>query len=137
MVNVKFVKDNWVAIIFILAVLGSFVVAREDSKTRDRAQHTQLVEGCKRNSARAALIGAYQHETAEARRASGDFDVAEKYDAFRLASFELIPVPEGLDPGDMSLAEVEPVTQGGKIVKYRLTKRATALQAAGCERAYP
>lgn len=129
----RWIRHNWLAIVVLLAIFASFWASDSESAHRDDAQHRQLVESCVRGSAKSALLAAYQHRTAEARRDAGDISIADDYEAFAKANIDIIPVPEGVTQGDPAIASVtrEPMPGGYKFV---LTGQAQQLQRSGCER---
>lgn len=131
-----FLRHNWLVILFLAAIIVSFAVTVSDSRSRDDKTRATLVEGCTRTSGRTALDAAYKYRTAEARRSTGDEDIARDYDAFAQGQLDLIPAPKGFE-GNKALADVEPVyDKAGKLVKYKVSPAARELHVAGCERIY-
>lgn len=131
----SFLRKNWIAVVFLAAVVAFFVVSNHESSVRDHVQHVQLVNSCKRGAARTAIVAAYQHRTADARRATGDTAIADDYDAYALGSVASIPAPPGVSAGDPTMVEVHRVSMPGGKYMFELTAHAKALQAAGCEHA--
>ena len=123
------VRQNAILLIFLVAVIASFVVSNQESHSRDRSQARQIVAGCISNSARAAKNAAGWHELSlrvAARGNPGDSISAQKYDAISRGIISDIPAPR-FHQGDPRIAEAR--FDGERIV---LTPRAKAMQKAGC-----
>lgn len=141
-------RNNWVAIVFIFAVVASFVVGQQESKQRDEAQRTQLVAGCSRTSERSVLDAAYKQKTSDVRRAAGtpkDIVAADEYQKFSLGGVDLIPLPAEvreamasgeLHPQDALIRAVVESTNAAGDPIYRLTPEARAVVKQGCVEAY-
>lgn len=134
-VGMAWIRSNLIFLIFVGAVIVSFVVANKESSQRDRDQAAQLVAGCIRTSERASLNAAFQFDAAEARSKSGDEGVADKYSAQAEAMISTIPAPRNIEDRSELIA-VRFVKRPDETLVARLTSRAAELQQKGCEQAY-
>jgi hypothetical protein len=126
------IRRNAVVLIFVLAVAGAFVLNRVDAESgQDQARADNLTLCVLANEGR-ALDAAYKRRTADARRASGDAQVADDYDAFARGVEENLAIARYLDH-PVEAAQVE-LTAGKDGEKYTLTAHSKALIAEGCER---
>lgn len=142
-------RKNWVAIVFLVAVVGSYFGGRQDSINRDRAQSKQLITGCERSTERGVLLAAYQQTTSDVRRAAGtpkDIVAADRYQMFALGNIEQLQLPRGLiikvhtdtnlSTGQALIQSVVPgVNEAGEDI-YRLRPAAKVVVHQGCVEAY-
>lgn len=135
---VHWLRHNWIPIVFIIAVVASFLISDAESKSRDRAQREQLVIGCTRSSGRTALDAAYKLKTADVRHAThGKLSqrAADAYSAYAWGEIRLLPAPPGV-AGTTALIKTVKVSPPGERPYFKLSPSTQALLRAGCELAY-
>lgn len=131
-----FLRTHIWGLLILVAIVASFVVSREDSISRDRAQHTQLVQGCERGSYQKAMGARGWFEGAKTRRGTGDFEAANRYEAVALGMIHTIPAPKA-HVDDPRLADATLVKKPGERPIYVLTSDAQKWQREGCQLAFP
>lgn len=133
-----FVRDNWIAVVFILAVIASFVVNQRQSVNADNRQTANVVEGCVSNSVRTA-IGAQGwmrlSERVAERNNRGDQVSAGRYAAVAGGMIAQIAAPPGYE-GSHILAEVQERRDASGHIKIVVTNRAAKLHREGCKLRY-
>lgn len=146
--GVNWVRANAIFVIFLVAVVASFVVSNQESARRDSVQRAQLVSGCSRTGEARILNAAYKQKTSDVRRAAGtppDIKAADAYELFALGEANLVPLPAKVEAAlrerkfDLSKALIDSIELGrdaaGKQI-YQLTPKAKAVIRAGCVEAY-
>jgi hypothetical protein len=136
---VHWLAQNIVLVVFLIAVVGSFVISNKESASRDNEQRAQLITGCSRTSARTAFNAIGQFALAERvgrRNNPGDQKSSELYAAVGNGLLESIPLPDGMKMGDPAIYEAKLVVSMGKKPTFHLSDSAKALQKAGCAKAY-
>lgn len=122
--------QNWIAIVFVIAVIASYAIQRDERVTADKQQKAAAVAGCVRASVRPALGAAFDLQAAVARSADGNSSIARAYQKLANGLIATIPAPAGF-AGSPLLAEIYYTND-----EARLTARARRLQRQGCEEAY-
>lgn len=134
MAQMHWIRHNWLALVVLVAIAGSFLITDHDSQARDRAQATQLVQGCVKNSKRTALGAAgwdKLNQRVRARNAPGDERSADIYLAVSEGMAEELPAPVGADPQALVRATYDPATK-----RLVLDPQALVWQKRGCEELY-
>lgn len=133
-----YVRDNWIALVFIIAVVASFVVNRQESLDRDRKSVAAQVQGCVSNSARTA-VGAQGwlrlSDRVRERGNPGDSRSADTYAATAGGMIAEIVAPKGYEGSPTLVEVVEVKNDYGKLI-IRPTARAKDLHRLGCEDRY-
>jgi hypothetical protein len=131
----SWIRHNWLALVVLVAIVGSFFVARADSIQRDADQADALIEGCVSSNTARALVAAFQHRTADARRSTGDIGIANDYDAFaRGQESNLIAAKYTDDPSAAAQVIVREDENGQLAVE--LTPESEALISESCAKFY-
>lgn len=131
----RWLRNNGIILLFILAVIGSYIAARDTTRQTDSQRRTELVNDCYRNSGRSALVIDFKLRVA---RAETNQKLAADLRANARGGLRLIPAPFGEtdDSQRVALAEVEQVDRNGTSV-FVLTDRAIRAQREGCRKVFP
>lgn len=133
-------RTHFWGLLIIVAIVVSFVITRHDSNTADHARGQQAIAGCESRAATTAIDAAGWHRLAQrvaARNNAGDAVSAANYEGISRSMTDQLFAPPGMKPADRpNLVEVFTIIQSDKTVKFVLTPRADALQAAGCKARY-
>jgi len=130
----KFLADYWVPLLVLIAVLAAGYYVTKENESRNDEQTAQQIAGCIRGSERTALAAAFTIEAAKARAATGDEEVAKRYEAIARGQISKIPAPQG-SIGDPHIAEIRQTKDANGKPIMVLTDEAAALQKRGCEEA--
>lgn len=133
------ISKNWLSVIcvFLLIGLGGVVwrVQQDQRAQKSRQAHMRVTDAnlnCRRASERTALAAAFIFEEAYA-APSG---TSEVHNGFARGLILTIPVAPA-DKNNPTIAETERIENSRRVVTYKLTDEAKALQKAGCDRLFP
>lgn len=130
----RWIRQHFMALVVLVAIVVSFFVAQHDSIERDKAQSDALVAGCVQSGTGRALLSAWQSDAADARRAEGDVEVANDYVAYANATAASLAIAKLIDDPKRATQAVKVHTENGP--QFVLTQEAAALVARGCEAQY-
>lgn len=127
-------RNNFIAIVFLLAVAGSFWVAKVDSSRRDRNIVDAAVSVCERTSNGTAYDVVFKFLVAKSARGRGESEFARKTEFYARGKLRTLPAPQSFGNDEQELMQlVETDQRNGRIV---LSPRAVRLQREGCERLF-
>ena len=129
----EWIRQNLVAAAVLLAVVASFVIGRLDSEVAQDKTREDSVALCTIANQGRALDASYKHSTGDARRSTGDEEIADQYDAYARGVEASLAISRYIEHPSQA-AQVE-LVDGPEGPMYQLTSESKALIAEGCERA--
>jgi hypothetical protein len=134
------IRNNWIVVMLLCAVILSFVVQRHDSLNRDHQRVDAQIANCVLASARSAVEANGWHRLslrAELRNNKDDPYSAASYQGTADSVIALIPPPSPVNKINPRLAETTAVRSAdGSRFYFTITPRAQRLQVAGCNQQY-
>lgn len=131
----QWLKSNAVFVVFLLAIVLSFLVNQHDSQVDDARQTRADVQACLRTTERAALEAAFQYDAADAREKDGNLATADKYRAVANQIIYSLPGTAGLEAKKM-MAELRFYRDSAGVMHAELTHDARKLQRSACSEAF-
>lgn len=123
--------------VLLLVGLGGVVYRIQHNQQAEKAKQeqtrtTDANKNCRRASERTALAAAFIFAEAY----DSPEGTSEVHNGYARGLILTLPVPKGHE-NDPTIAEVERLENSRRVVTYRLTPEAKALQIAGCNRYFP
>lgn len=127
---INWAKDNFMVLIFLAAIVASFVVAQQESANRDRDLVKAAVSVCARTSNGTAYDVVFKFRLARAARKQSEDKLASDIESYARGKLRTLPAPPSFSNDEAELRTlIDTERKDGRIV---LTKEATALQRQGC-----
>lgn len=128
---INWIRQNFMVLIFLLAIGGSFIVAADDARQRDKNLVTAAVSVCERTSNGTAYDVVFKFHLADDARAAGKDKLASDIESFARGKLRTLPAPPRLGNKEKDLRTlVDTEERDGRLV---LTKEAARLQKVGCK----
>lgn len=132
--NVDWIKRNGVLFAFIVFAAAAIFVVRADARSYADSVRQDNIDACIRASRRVAFQAAFAAEAAAARRADGNSQAADFYDATAQGLLGTLARPPRTSVADMG--HVVRVREADGVTRVVLTPLTRSKQRAGCFAAY-
>ena len=134
----NWLKEHWVALMIVAALVVAPIYGHADAvsqaSSQTKAAATRLYQNCLTASPRTAASVAFTKAAADARRMTGDEEVADQYEALARLQTSTILAPRGYE-GSSQLVEVSFDRVDGELTAH-LSERSRELLREGCRQAY-
>lgn len=128
---IGWIKHNIMAVVVLLAIAASFVVAQLESSKRDGRIVKAAVSVCERTSNGTAYDVDFKFRMAKDARKRGEGELASDIESYARGKLRTLPAPVRFNNEEKKLREL--IDMGRKHGRIVLTKEATALQKEGCK----
>lgn len=133
----NWLKEHWLALMIVTALVAAPIYGHVDAVRQASSQTkaaTRLYQNCLTASPRTAASVAFTVAAADARRMTGDEEVADQYEALARLQTSTILAPRGYE-GSSQLVEVSFGRVDGELTAH-LSERSRELLREGCRQAY-
>lgn len=128
-------RNYWYVAVLIVALIAAAVDRERHAREQSNQIKQRNYENCLVFSPRTAYVVAFTKAAADARRDTGDPEVADQYEALAQAQTETILAPKGYEGSDQ-LVQVEFEHGDDGRPRAQLTGVSMALLKEGCRQAY-